>query len=253
MRCWRAKRLFSAYLDDELRGHELSVFRGHLEGCPGCRRELTELRSLKESIGSVGYRLPAGFKRTLLSNSRLANLVTERFRERGGARTGRPNMRLVLIAGSVVILAVGVGLFGLDDMAKPPTLGGIEAPFSTVRRADEAPAPAEIELEREGIAEAVVEAVEKETGPEGYLSEHLAAAEVAQSSTEELSRHVIADEALNRAADADIPAEPVSSARFSLVSTGAPIPDVADDLPPLPLDAAAEMDTEAAIGEVSGE
>ncbi len=250
MRCWRAKKLFSAYLDDELRGHELSALREHLQGCPGCRSEIAQLRALKESIGSVGYRLPTGFTRAVLSHSRLSNTVTERFRERSAARMNRPNMRLVLVAASVVVLAVGVGLFGLDDMTKPPAPGNLEAPLAFTHEADETTATAEIELEREGIAEAVVEAAEEEIGPEYYLSEHLAAAEVPQSSTEELSRHVIADEALNRAAD--LPAEPTTSARFSLVSTGAPILDVATDLPPLPPGAPADLDTES-LGEETGE
>lgn len=246
MRCWRAKKLFSAYLDDEVRGHELSALRRHLQECPGCRNEIAQLRTLKESVGSVGYRLPTGFTRAVLSHSRLSNPLTERFRERSAARMSRPNMRLVLVAASVVVLAVGVGLFGLDDMTKPPAPGNLEAPLAFTHEADETAATAEIELEREGM----VEAAEEETGPEYYLSEHLAAAEVPQSSTEELSRHVIADEALNRAAD--LPAEPTTSARFSLVSTGAPILDVASDLPPLPPGAPADLDAESP-GEETGE
>ena len=252
MRCWRAKKLFSAYLDDELRSREISSFREHLDGCPACRGEVAELSALKESLGSVGYRLPTGFKRAVLSHSRLSDLVIERYRDRGGARLGRPNMRLVLAAASVVLLAVGVGFFGLDDMTESSEFKDLEMPLADAREDDEAPAPAEAELEREGIVEAVTEAVEEKTGPEDYLSEHLAAAEVAQISTEELSRHVIADEALNSVAD--MPAtEAASSARFSLVSTGAPIPDAVADLPPLPLDAAAEADVDAEAVMEAGE
>jgi hypothetical protein len=245
MRCWRAKGLFSAYLDNELRGRELDAFTEHLDGCPACRRELAELRALKEAVGSVSYRLPDGFHRAVLSHSRLADLVTERFRSRSEARSARPNMRLVLVAASVVILAVGVGLLGLDDMTGTVSPTVVDLPHLGDRVTESSPKPAAgLADERGEVAEAVAEAVSSDDrGPETYLSEHLAAAEVPQSSTEELSRHVLADEALSRAAE--VPAEISTGARFSLVSAGSPIPDAAAGLPDLPTGGTADADAEA--------
>jgi len=252
MRCWRAKGLFSAFLDDELRGRELGALRAHLDGCPACRHELAELRALKEAVGSVSYRLPAGFHPTVLSHSRLSDLVTERFRSRSEARSARPNMRLVLVAASVVILAVGVGLLGLNNTAGTASPMALDLPRLGDRVTDSSPAPAtELRREGDGVADAVAEAVHKDSGPEGYLSEHLAAAEVSQSSTEELSRHVLADEALSRAAD--IPAEISTGALFSLVSAGSPIPDAAAGLPILPAGDAADADAETLSEEATGE
>jgi len=251
MRCWRAKGLFSAFLDDELRGRELGALRAHLDGCPACRRELAELRTLKETVGSVSYRLPAGFHPTVLSHSRLADLVTERFRSRSEGRSARPNMRLVLVAASVVILAVGVGLLGLDNMAGTASPMALDLPRLGDRVTDSSPAPAaELRREGDGVADAVAEAVHRQSGPEEYLSEHLAAAEVSQS-TEELSRHVLADEALSRAAD--IPAEISTGALFSLVSAGSPIPDAAAGLPSLPAGDDADADAETLSEEAAGE
>jgi len=241
MRCWRAKGLFSAYLDDELRGLELDAFSAHLDGCPACRRELTELRALKEAVGSVSYRLPDGFHEAVNSHSRLADLVTERFRSRSESRSARPNVRLVLVAASVVIIAVGVGLLGLNDFAGNTSPTVLDLPHLTDRVTDPSPAPAaELDSERGEVAEAVAEVVSDDGGPETYLSEHLAAAEVSQSSTEELSRHILSDEALSRAAD--IPAEISTSARFSMVSAGSPIPDAAAGLPDLPAGDAVDAD-----------
>ncbi|HUT99733.1 MAG TPA: zf-HC2 domain-containing protein [bacterium] len=251
MRCWRAKGLFSAYMDDELRGRELDAFSAHLDGCPTCRRELAELRALKEAVGSVGYRLPADFHQAVLSHSRLADLVTERFRSRSEARSARPNLRLVLVAASVVIIAVGVGLLGLDNMAGTASPMALDLPQISDRVTDSSPSPAtELRREGDGVADAVAEAVHNDSGPEEYLSEHLAAAEVSQSSTEELSRHVLADEALSRAAD--VPVEISTGARFSLVSAGSPIPDADAGLPSLPAGDAADVDTEPAA-EATGE
>ncbi|OGD71465.1 MAG: hypothetical protein A2Y64_07115 [Candidatus Coatesbacteria bacterium RBG_13_66_14] len=252
MRCWRAKGLFSAYMDNELRGRELDAFSAHLDGCPDCRRELAELRVLKEAVGSVSYRLPAGFHEAVHSHSRLADLVTERFRSRSEARSARPNMRLVLVAASVVIIAVGVGLLGLNNLTGAPSLKILDLPTVGDRVTESSPTPAaELEGERGEVAEAVAETVRKESGPETYLSEHLAAAEVSQSSTEELSRHVLADEALSRAAD--IPVEISTGARFSLVSAGSPIPDDVAGLPSLPAGDAAEADAEPPVEESIGE
>jgi len=246
MRCWRAKNLFSAYLDDELRGRELATLRAHLEECPACRRELAELRALKETVGTVSFPIPAGFTRTVFSHSRLADLVTDRFRERSAAGSNRMNMRLVLVAASVVIIAVGVGLLGLKDMLEPSPADNTNPPATVVREAGEPPASADLEGGRMGLAGAVVEAVAEESGPGEYLSEHLAAAEALQSSAKELSRHVIADEALNRAAE--VPVEATYGARFSLVSTGSPITDAAAGLPPLPTKADADTPAGGAEG-----
>jgi len=252
MRCWRAKGLFSAYLDDELRGRELDAFSAHLDGCPGCRRALAELRALKEVVGSVSYRLPDGFYQAVHSHSRLADLVTERFRSRSEARSVRLNIRLVLVAASVVIIAVGVGLLGFNNPAGTASPTVFDLPRLTDRVTDSAPAPAaETEGEPDKVAEAVAETVRKESGPEGYLSEHMAATEVSRSSTEELSRHVLADEALSRAAD--IPVEISTGARFSLVSAGSPIPDAAAGLPDLPAGDAADADAEVPAAETTGE
>ncbi|MCX7021210.1 MAG: zf-HC2 domain-containing protein [bacterium] len=252
MRCWRAKGLFSAYMDDELRGRELAAFCAHLNGCPACRRELAELRALKEAVGSVSYQLSDDFHQAVLSHSRLADLVTERFRSRSEARSARPNMRLVLVAASVVILAVGVGLLGLNNMAETASPMALDLPLAGDRVTDSSPATAaELGTEPGDVAEAVAKAVHKDTGPEEYLSEHLAATEVSQSSTEELSRHVLADEALTRAAE--VPIEISTGVRFSLVSAGSPIPDTAADLPSLPAEGAADADAEHPAGERTGE
>ncbi len=252
MRCWRAKGLFSAYMDNELRGRELDAFCAHLDGCPSCRQALAELRALKEAVGSVSYRLPDGFHQAVHSHSRLADLVTERFRSRSEARSARPNLRLILAAASVLIIAVGVGLLGFNNLAGTASPSVLDLPHLTDRVTDSAPAPAaELGSEPAKVAEAVAEAVSDDSGPEAYLSEHLAATEVSQSSSEELSRHVLADEALSRAAD--IPAEISTGARFSLVSAGSPIPDAAAGLPELPVADAADADAEAPVAETTGE
>lgn len=45
MKCKRAKRRLSAFLDDELKEKEREGIKTHLKGCPSCARELEALSS----------------------------------------------------------------------------------------------------------------------------------------------------------------------------------------------------------------
>lgn len=53
LRCWRARRHVSAYLDDELDADTRSAVEAHLEACPTCPRLYAGLVGVKASLGGL--------------------------------------------------------------------------------------------------------------------------------------------------------------------------------------------------------
>jgi anti-sigma factor RsiW len=53
MWCQRAKRLFSAYLDDEVDPRRRALLESHLTGCASCAAELAKLRAQREALAEV--------------------------------------------------------------------------------------------------------------------------------------------------------------------------------------------------------
>lgn len=68
MNCqWTHARL-SAYVDGELGGAETLRLREHLRSCPGCAREVEDLRSIKAMLGTLSEPEPvAGFEERLVA------------------------------------------------------------------------------------------------------------------------------------------------------------------------------------------
>jgi predicted anti-sigma-YlaC factor YlaD len=59
MNCKAVQSRLSAYLDRELTGTELLELRDHLRNCDECRAEETELRQLKNLLGSLSVAEPS--------------------------------------------------------------------------------------------------------------------------------------------------------------------------------------------------
>lgn len=53
MRCHRAQRLLSAYLDDEIGPHRRAWLESHLAGCASCAAELSKLRAQWEALAEA--------------------------------------------------------------------------------------------------------------------------------------------------------------------------------------------------------
>jgi RNA polymerase sigma-70 factor, ECF subfamily len=53
MRCWRARRLVSAYLDEELRSKEKHAVEEHLAGCPTCPPLYASLVGIRAAMGGL--------------------------------------------------------------------------------------------------------------------------------------------------------------------------------------------------------
>ncbi|HPU08092.1 MAG TPA: zf-HC2 domain-containing protein [Candidatus Atribacteria bacterium] len=54
MNCERTKKMLSAYLDKELNAEEYRLLKEHLMCCPGCQKELNQLRALKNVTRCLG-------------------------------------------------------------------------------------------------------------------------------------------------------------------------------------------------------
>ncbi len=55
MTCQDHKDLMMAYLDEELTAEQKQAFEAHLGSCPGCRKDLTEFKRLKEITDGVVF------------------------------------------------------------------------------------------------------------------------------------------------------------------------------------------------------
>jgi hypothetical protein len=58
MKCTKARRLFSLYLDGAASGAEMHALSGHLLECPECQAEYTLLANTRSVVASLGRRQP---------------------------------------------------------------------------------------------------------------------------------------------------------------------------------------------------
>lgn len=135
--CRRWRELLGAYLLGQLEPEEKAELESHLEGCPECRAEEAELRSVVELLGEQGSH--PGFEESLNPSPELKEKVVERTLGRSrripSAVAPAAAALLVVVIG-VVTLFVGLpnsdGLPGLGDeepiyFGSPPQGIAIEA------------------------------------------------------------------------------------------------------------------------------
>jgi anti-sigma factor RsiW len=58
MNCEDFRALITAWVDGELPPERQELLQQHLAGCDGCRRELAEVRALKEELGMIRFSEP---------------------------------------------------------------------------------------------------------------------------------------------------------------------------------------------------
>jgi hypothetical protein len=58
MMCYRARSMFSAYLDGALTGHQMQALSEHLDNCAACGAEYARLRRTQQLLASMGPKQP---------------------------------------------------------------------------------------------------------------------------------------------------------------------------------------------------
>jgi len=105
MKCRRARKMLSQYVDDDLTPDEKKDFDSHVQNCASCREALGEIRAIHELFASARrFPAPYGFATRVLAN------LDEK--ERSGARGifgFRPFfLRAAQVAFALVVMTVGI-------------------------------------------------------------------------------------------------------------------------------------------------
>jgi anti-sigma factor RsiW len=129
MKCARARKMISQYVDDELDLEEKKGFDSHIQGCASCREELEETRALRQLFASAErFPAPYGFATRVLANleekegSRLRSLLSI-----------RPFfLRTTQVAFALVVMIVGIisGNLLLTERPNPIGQTAVQETFS---------------------------------------------------------------------------------------------------------------------------
>jgi hypothetical protein len=126
MRCSKAEKNLSAYLDRELNPRAAGKLETHLSGCPRCREKLAELERVEAALGAIPGREPSPFLWTRVK----AGINSEA--EPARSRPVFARFRLAPVPARVAIvslfLAVVMGgvIFSLRRTAVNPEPAGVE-------------------------------------------------------------------------------------------------------------------------------
>lgn len=116
--CNRTRSLLSAYSDSELTGSEMLRIQDHLRSCPACRRELEQIREIKEYLAEpLPIEAPLGLEDRILqrvhaSSSRRPLSLGLRFRLVGTAA-----------AAASFVFAIWVLPYGSQERTAEASLG----------------------------------------------------------------------------------------------------------------------------------
>lgn len=115
--------LLGAYVLGVLDGDEWASVRGHLDGCPQCRREVDDLREMEAALGEIP---PEAFlEGPPPGGELLLRRTLDQVREEHRHRTRRRYALLTAAAAGCVVAALGAGLVvgrvtGPETAAAPP-------------------------------------------------------------------------------------------------------------------------------------
>ncbi|MBZ0157942.1 MAG: zf-HC2 domain-containing protein [Alphaproteobacteria bacterium] len=116
MRCKKAHRLLSPYLDAELPAGERHALETHLRECGACWKEYAELREVKELFSSAErYPAPFGMAARVAARARASAETSGKKTERG---IPWGTLLLPRLAGGLVALAIiGAGILSGSILA----------------------------------------------------------------------------------------------------------------------------------------
>lgn len=212
MNCWRVKNLLSAFLDNELDGSTTKAVREHLADCPACAREAEHLSFLKSALADLQHQPPPDLARRVMN--RAFNPVSERVQTFGLRRS----WAYALAAVAFAVVVVGALVWGFAPPGAGDSAELDEIPLLSTFGAESS---ADLALDDKKTLKTPLQYLEAELTPQPneYLANHLANSEPSTPTSQDLSRHVIADEALNREATQVISSE--AGVTFSMVSASA--------------------------------
>lgn len=147
MKCSKAHKLISPYIDGELPERDMKTLEDHMKACHKCRAEFDELRSLRNLfVNAEKFKAPYGFHTRVMTNIS-ADKTKEISRIPVFARLAEAVVIIVIIALGIfsgnlllrgytpdkardVIASLSLDVF---DSAPPGTLGGAYLAMTEVR------------------------------------------------------------------------------------------------------------------------
>lgn len=143
MRCSKARKLISQYIDGSLRARKSAYVEQHLDACPDCKRLLEEFKAIIEDSKKLEKLVPSDktwlkIKAGLKTEEQRILAFKPRKRARFGLIFSPPKLKYAL--SSVVILAFVVGaiILGLRYWTGEDSLGRGDLQKYTLAKLDEA-------------------------------------------------------------------------------------------------------------------
>lgn len=153
MRCGKARKNLTAYIDGELDGRALEPLKAHLDDCPECRAVAAELKTTSGILSGLTELEPSpGFDATFwarIKEEKIRKAAQEAEREERRRAwlgvLGVPALRPALAAAVVVLVAVGL-IYHRAGRDERLARNGVEPSFQEIQMALEIDMLREMEM-----------------------------------------------------------------------------------------------------------
>jgi predicted anti-sigma-YlaC factor YlaD len=139
MRCTKAKKLISEYIDGSLDARKIAGLEQHLDRCPDCRELFKDFQTITRDAKQLGEVSPSPHA-WLKIRERLTTegqtVLTLPTRKREGFAF--PKLKYALSSALVLVVIVGIVIFGLWYMKGREGLEGLDAQSHTLAKLAEA-------------------------------------------------------------------------------------------------------------------
>ena len=143
MRCSKAKRLISDYIDNDLKGRKSVRLEKHLDGCSSCRKTLDDFRKIAQNAGEWEELSPSQQtwlkirERLTPGEQRVLTLLPQK-RKWFGLLFVPPKLKYAFSAALLLVCVAGVLTIGLRYGAGIHILGKKDSMSYTLAKLDEA-------------------------------------------------------------------------------------------------------------------